>query len=317
MRFVHFAAAGFMRGDLFPAAGSLRRMKMGRLKKAPGCLAVLCAVCLCMLFAGKCPVRAQAAETAHIAGRSDVSKTQVKTLKSRAAAYKAALTALKNGDCKTKFYSETSYYPIFLLMLRQHPEYNYNTAVWKKSDGTYGYGVSSELTETEQAQKMRAAEKKAESVIKKIIKPKMTAVQKVRAIHDYVVRRCSFDHEMQPTDGYEDSLTAYGALLKRKAVCQGYAGAFNLLAQKAGIYAIAVCGTAGGGTHAWNYVKIGGSYRYVDCTWDDVLQKGKQICYEYFNISGKLIATNHYWKKEQFRRGYIKYCKYLAQGREV
>lgn len=31
-------------------------------------------------------------------------------------------------------------------------------------------------------------------------------------------------------------------------------------------------GEAGGGSHAWNYVKDGSSYRYIDVTWDDPVQ---------------------------------------------
>jgi len=34
----------------------------------------------------------------------------------------------------------------------------------------------------------------------------------------------------------------------------------------------AVPGEAGGGSHAWNYVKDGSSYRYIDVTWDDPVQ---------------------------------------------
>ena len=41
---------------------------------------------------------------------------------------------------------------------------------------------------------------------------------------------------------------------------------------KAGICSIAVPGEAGGGSHAWNYVKDGSSYRYIDVTWDDPVQ---------------------------------------------
>ena len=44
------------------------------------------------------------------------------------------------------------------------------------------------------------------------------------------------------------------------------------LTAKAGICSIAVPGEAGGGSHAWNYVKDGSSYRYIDVTWDDPVQ---------------------------------------------
>lgn len=239
------------------------------------------------------------------------SLVKVTFLKNEAAAYKAALGALKDSDYTTTFHSDTSYYPIFLLMLQQHPEYNYDTMVWKNSNGTYGYRRSRELTESEQDAKMRAADKKASAVVKNKLKKGMTAAQKLKAIHDYLIRLCSYDYGLTDTNGYENSLTAYGALVKKKAVCQGYTAAFNLIAQKAGIYSIAVCGTVSSGKHTWNYVKAGSSYRYIDCTWDETLQTGKSIRYDYFNVKKAVIAKNHAWDAKKFTSKYFKYCKYL------
>lgn len=242
---------------------------------------------------------------------TESSLVKVKFLKNEAAAYKAALTALKDSDYTTKFHSGTSYYSIFLLMLQQHPEYNYDTMVWKSSNGTYGYRRSRELTESEQDSKMRAADKKAAAFVKNKLKKSMTTAQKLKAVHDYLIRLCSYDYGLKDMNGYEDSLTAYGALVKKKAVCQGYTGAFNLIAQKAGIYSIAVCGTVSSGSHTWNYVKAGSSYRYIDCTWDETLQTGKNICYDYFNVKKAAVAGNHVWDVKKFASKYFKYCKYL------
>lgn len=236
---------------------------------------------------------------------------KVKYIKNKAAAYKAALAALKNRDYTTKYYSDNSYYDVFRLMLQQHPEYNYDTIVWKNSNGTYGYRISSELTESEQAAKMRAADKKAASFVKNKLKKGMTTTQKLKAIHDYLMNQCSYDYGLTDIDGYEDSLTAYGALVKKKAVCQGYTGAFNLIAHKAGIYSIAVCGTVSSGKHAWNYIKCGKSYYYIDCTWDKTLQKGKTICYDYFKVTKNVLMQNHNWDTKRFASDYLKYCKYL------
>lgn len=236
---------------------------------------------------------------------------KVKYIKNKAAAYKAALAALKNRDYTAKYYSDNSYYDVFRLMLQQHPEYNYDTIIWKSSNGTYGYRISSELTESEQAAKMRAADKKAESVVKNKFKKGMTTAQKLKTIHDYLMNACSYDYSLTDIDGYEDALTAYGALVKKKAVCQGYTAAFNLIAYKAGIYSIAVCGTVSSGKHAWNYVKCGKSYYYIDCTWDKTLQTGKSIRYDYFKVTKAVLMQNHAWDTKRFSSKYLKYCKYL------
>lgn len=235
----------------------------------------------------------------------------VEPVKDTKEAYRKALAALKDCDYTTRFYSDPSCYAIFYLMLQQHPEYNYNTVVWKNKNGTYGYRRSSELTEAEQDAKMRAADRKAEEFVKNRLKKGMTTTQKLKAIHDYLIGLCSYDQGLKAGNGYEDSYTAYGALVKKKAVCQGYTGAFNLIAQKAGIASIAVCGTAGGEDHTWNFVKTGRSGTYIDCTWDDTLQTGDGICYDYFNVAKSVIARNHKWEQKKYTLKHLAYCDYL------
>ena len=51
-------------------------------------------------------------------------------------------------------------------------------------------------------------------------------------------------------------------------MCQGYATLFYRLALEAGLDARVIAGVAGGGNHAWNIVKINGSYYNLDSTWD-------------------------------------------------
>lgn len=259
------------------------------------------------------PVHALSLDLPEISQESETSKptAQTKRINSQKAAYKAALKALKNHDYTTKFYSDQSYYPIFRLMLKQHPEFNYDTVVWRDKKGYYGYYISSELTDSEMNAKWQAAQKKSDTIVKKIIKAGMSTEQKLRKIHDYLIKTCRYDYKLTEIEGYEDQLTAYGVLVKKKGVCQGYTAAFNLLAQKAGIYSIAVCGRVPSGSHTWNYVKLGKDYLHIDCTWDKTLQKDKQIRHDYFAIPGSLIIQNHTWNASKYTAKYVKYCKYL------
>ena len=73
--------------------------------------------------------------------------------------------------------------------------------------------------------------------------------------------------------------TAYGALVQRQAVCDGYAYAFQLLCSYAGIPAATVTGMSQRDegldqdsyveNHAWNLIAYGEEYYYCDPTWDD------------------------------------------------
>ncbi len=236
---------------------------------------------------------------------------KIKRLNSEAAAVKAAAKALKNRKYTTNYYSEQSYYPIFVKMLQQHPEYNYNTVVWRNTNGTYGYHRGSSLSKKEQDKKIKAADQAAKDAVKECIESGMSAKQKAKAIHNYLIRTCSYNERVAAAGNqYDDAFTAYGALVDGSAVCQGYAAAFNLMAKKCGLQSMAVCGRAAGVSHAWNYVKTGSSCRYIDCTWDDT-DKGNKISYQYFNVTEEKMREQHVWTAADFPAQDIKYSKYF------
>lgn len=179
---------------------------------------------------------------------------------------------MKKRDYSTSYCVDGAvYYETFVLALQHHPEYNYSLVIWKSTDGTFDYRAGNDLSAAQITGKIKQANAKANAIIPRIIRDGMTRKQKLRAIHNYLVKNCVYDENARRY-GYDDAYTAYGCLIEKKAVCQGYAGVFNLLAAKAGICSIAVPGEAGGGSHAWNYVKDGSSYRYIDVTWDDPVQ---------------------------------------------
>ena len=59
------------------------------------------------------------------------------------------------------------------------------------------------------------------------VDPSMSAVEKALVVHDYLVQNCEYDYERFTTGTVpEISHTAYGALVNRMAVCDGYAQAY-------------------------------------------------------------------------------------------
>lgn len=109
-----------------------------------------------------------------------------------------------------------------------------------------------------------------ERIIESTIEVGMSTDQKIRALHDYLIDHVAYDQA-----GYDSgeipyiSHTAYGALVNGKAVCDGYASAFNLLLNEVGIESDLVFGMAGEENHAWNEVAFTSGKYYVDVTWDD------------------------------------------------
>ncbi len=100
--------------------------------------------------------------------------------------------------------------------------------------------------------------------------PGMSDLQKALTLHDYLALHIAYDDDAALTGtGEEDAYSAYGALVNGKAVCQGYAGAYQLLLGRCGIDAVTVASTAM--NHGWNLVKLDGSWYHADVTWDDPL----------------------------------------------
>lgn len=114
-------------------------------------------------------------------------------------------------------------------------------------------------------------------------------------IHDSIIKECTYEIG---TDGY--NATAYGCLAEGKAHCEGYAKAFDYLAKKAGLQSIVVTGTTDDGSnHAWNQVKINGSWYNADVTWDDSDIENYEN-YAYFLCNDDDFSETHLADNEYF-----------------
>ena len=101
--------------------------------------------------------------------------------------------------------------------------------------------------------------------------------EKIKAVHDYLCG--SVDYVL---DEYY-SHTAYGALVTKWAVCDGYALAFQRFMDVLGIPCRIALGTRDGEPHAWNLVFLDGQWYHLDATWDD---QRRGVIRDYFLISG-------------------------------
>lgn len=101
------------------------------------------------------------------------------------------------------------------------------------------------------------------------------------------------------SDAPDDIRSIYGVFVDKKAVCAGYAKAYQFLLNRMGIECTYVVGKCHeGGSHAWNLIKLEGDYYYVDVTWGDSsntdksMNSGRGISYDYFCITtDELLRT--------------------------
>lgn len=85
-------------------------------------------------------------------------------------------------------------------------------------------------------------------------------LEKALYLNDYLVKTTAYDETY--TKG-----TPYDTLVGRCSVCNGYALAYKYLLNKSGVACEMV--TSDKAEHAWNMVKMAGSYYHVDVTWND------------------------------------------------
>lgn len=100
----------------------------------------------------------------------------------------------------------------------------------------------------------------------------LTEEQAVNKINSYLRDNTNYDYSYQ-----DDAYEPIGILKNKKAVCDGYAKFFDIACKTLGIESQYVAGIADGGngswgSHAWNQVKIGSTWYYIDTCWNACLK---------------------------------------------
>lgn len=129
------------------------------------------------------------------------------------------------------------------------------------------------------------------TILKKTVKSGMTAKEKARAVHDYMIKNYSYDYAAAKNPSkYPASYDFYGLLKNKKGVCQSFALLYAMLMNRAGVECNIVSGVAAGsagGTdyeaHMWNVIKQkDGNRYYVDVTFDDGASSGSKVSTRFF-----------------------------------
>lgn len=113
-----------------------------------------------------------------------------------------------------------------------------------------------------------AAFKKSVTTALSRVDSQMSDLEKAVVLHDYLTINCEYDYQNYldktiPSESY----SAYGTLVNRTAVCQGYALTYKYLLNQVGIDCYMVTSTSM--NHAWNMIVLDGKNYQVDVTWDD------------------------------------------------
>lgn len=178
------------------------------------------------------------------------------------------------------------------FLTADHPElfyirtfsYMYNTE--PDQNGKYRVTLRcGDFVPADHAQELEEMERAADELLSRIDTSQSLARIALQ-IHDKILDLVQYDYETYESQkNFDYAYSAYGALVANssgepnKAVCAGYAAAYEYLLQKEGIVALVVGGNAWSqsepaGPHSWNLVKLDGDWYETDCTWDDNVHDG-------------------------------------------
>lgn len=109
------------------------------------------------------------------------------------------------------------------------------------------------------------------------------------AAYDYLRNVCYYDYSAP------NSFSAYGALVDGRAKCDGISLAMKWLCEEMGISCMVIAGNTGNDTigHAWNIVRIDGTYYDLDVTNDVMSESRNEPYYGAFNVSRHWIRDKY------------------------
>ncbi|MBQ8683598.1 MAG: hypothetical protein IJ518_03660 [Clostridia bacterium] len=181
---------------------------------------------------------------------------------------------------------------VFTAVISDHPELFWFSGGYSyRWDGTYVYSVIPQYSMT--GSNLEAAKKAVEKQVLALTTGLQgkSEYEIALELHDRLATHVSYEFA-----GYHQ--TIYGALVGGKAVCNGYAAAYQYLLQRMGIQAWKVTGSSVDPStgklvsHAWDMVCLDGNWYHTDPTWDD--QDGTEVAfYGYLDVTTEQISEDH------------------------
>lgn len=214
-----------------------------------------------------------------------VDTTEERVISDITSIYQKALEYNPNGKSNEGDYLRFNYGYIYC----SDTKVNSSTEVrWTLNYTVYYYTTLEQEKELEQ---------KIHQVLNELHVQSLGEYDRIKVIYDYICQNVQYDRGSYPSytgenvrnpnanphislQTYMDSkglFTAYNAMIRGKAVCQGYASLLYRMLMECGIQNRIILGTSYGEGHAWNLIRMGDVYYNADSTWDR-----QKTSYSYF-----------------------------------
>ena len=173
-------------------------------------------------------------------------------------------------------------------------EYHINT-----SYSVFEFSFKYRIGRVKLAQMEQEVESEVRRIAKNLFLPGMSNEAKIYLAHNYLATKVEYVSSDDNRLDKSYSQSAYGALVKKRCVCQGFAEAFKRLMDYCEIDCSVIYGRTQGSSvlHAWNMVSLGNgsSYYHIDVTWDS---SGGRPFYTYFCKNDSFFNGKRSWNKE-------------------
>lgn len=143
--------------------------------------------------------------------------------------------------------------------------------------------------------KIKDHQKAMKARVEKLVRPAVTMaeLEKEQYVHDFICQNVRYD-KLKKSYSHE----ILGPLGQGVGVCEGIAKTVKILCDQLGIWCIVVISEANPEKnikyrHAWNIVKIGGTYYHLDATFDNTLSHMGPVRYDYFNLDDGRVFRDH------------------------
>lgn len=192
---------------------------------------------------------------------------------------------------------------IFQCVLYDHPELFFVDGYSYTKYSMAGKLISIEFSGTYSMDRETALTRKEEieAAVDEIlagISQSASEYEKVKYVYDWIITDTEYDLDSS------DNQNIYSVFIHHLSVCQGYSKATQYLLNRLGIECALVLGTVDTGEgHAWNLVKIDGSYYYLDTTWGDASYRltgssgdsvdMSTVNYDYLNVTTEELLRTH------------------------
>lgn len=211
----------------------------------------------------------------------------------------STLSAYKTTLIITQDIDSDKLFEIVNLVLFEHPE-----IFWTKGDCSFsssGKLIFSYPYTREEAQKKNALIEQKTAEILKSIDQNENDFEKSLAIFDYITKNTAYAfEEAEHINDHLDISTIEGVFLNNRAVCAGYAKAYQYLLTLSGIDSITISGYAdaqsGRQNHAWTAQVIDGETYFSDATWADCFSESGDaefVCHTFFLMTSEELEKTH------------------------